>query len=88
MEAIITKEFFEDKTTIELARDILGMRLVHQTDEEILSGLIVETEAYLGQQIWLHIVFKTSERNEQKSCFHRREESTCTKCIAKCCLIL
>ncbi|EAC9172269.1 3-methyladenine DNA glycosylase, partial [Listeria monocytogenes] len=30
MEAIITKEFFEDKTTIELARDILGMRLVHQ----------------------------------------------------------
>ncbi|EPM6690070.1 DNA-3-methyladenine glycosylase, partial [Listeria monocytogenes] len=25
MEAIITKEFFEDKTTIELARDILGM---------------------------------------------------------------
>ncbi|ECC1393628.1 3-methyladenine DNA glycosylase, partial [Listeria monocytogenes] len=23
MEAIITKEFFEDKTTIELARDIL-----------------------------------------------------------------
>ncbi|MBA5760237.1 3-methyladenine DNA glycosylase, partial [Escherichia coli] len=26
MEAIITKEFFEDKTTIELARDILGMR--------------------------------------------------------------
>ncbi|EMS5043586.1 3-methyladenine DNA glycosylase, partial [Listeria monocytogenes] len=26
MEAMITKEFFESKTTIELARDILGMR--------------------------------------------------------------
>ncbi|HAA1430079.1 TPA_asm: 3-methyladenine DNA glycosylase, partial [Listeria monocytogenes] len=25
MEAMITKEFFESKTTIELARDILGM---------------------------------------------------------------
>ncbi|EOZ0514684.1 3-methyladenine DNA glycosylase, partial [Listeria monocytogenes] len=44
MEAMITKEFFESKTTIELARDILGMRLVHQTNEGLLSGLIVETE--------------------------------------------
>ncbi|MCD1921398.1 DNA-3-methyladenine glycosylase [Listeria monocytogenes] len=48
MEAMITKEFFESKTTIELARDILGMRLVHQTNEGLLSGLIVETEVYLG----------------------------------------
>ncbi|MBC2191286.1 DNA-3-methyladenine glycosylase [Listeria sp. FSL L7-0229] len=48
MKTIITKDFFEKKTTIELARDIIGMRLVHQTNSGILSGLIVETEAYLG----------------------------------------
>ncbi|MBC2329073.1 DNA-3-methyladenine glycosylase [Listeria swaminathanii] len=48
MNPIITKEFFETKTTMELARDILGMRLVHQTSSGELSGLIVETEAYLG----------------------------------------
>ncbi|MDT0090243.1 DNA-3-methyladenine glycosylase [Listeria marthii] len=48
MKPIITKDFFERKTTIELARDIIGMRLVHQTSNGKLSGLIVETEAYLG----------------------------------------
>ncbi|EQC2027761.1 DNA-3-methyladenine glycosylase, partial [Listeria monocytogenes] len=48
MDTIITNAFFENKTTIELARDILGMRLVHQTTNGKLSGLIVETEAYLG----------------------------------------
>ncbi|EBF5175657.1 3-methyladenine DNA glycosylase, partial [Listeria monocytogenes] len=45
MDTIITNAFFENKTTIELARDILGMRLVHQTTNGKLSGLIVETEA-------------------------------------------
>ncbi|MBC2073019.1 DNA-3-methyladenine glycosylase [Listeria marthii] len=48
MKSIITKDFFERKTTIELARDIIGMRLVHQTSNGKLSGLIVEIEAYLG----------------------------------------
>ncbi|ENI8752523.1 DNA-3-methyladenine glycosylase [Listeria monocytogenes] len=48
MDTIITNAFFENKTTIELVRDILGMRLVHQTTNGKLSELIVETEAYLG----------------------------------------
>lgn len=48
MKPIISKDFFENKTTIEIARDILGMRLVHQTDKGKMSGYIVETEAYLG----------------------------------------
>ncbi|MBC6297346.1 DNA-3-methyladenine glycosylase [Listeria sp. FSL L7-1517] len=48
MKPIISKDFFKNKTTIELARDVLGLRLVHQTCDGILSGYIVETEAYLG----------------------------------------
>lgn len=48
MNSIIKEHYFEHKSTIELARDILGMRLVHQTQHVKLSGYIVETEAYLG----------------------------------------
>lgn len=48
MNSIIKEHYFEHKSTIELARDILGMRLVHQTQHLKLSGYIVETEAYLG----------------------------------------
>ncbi|MBC1654528.1 DNA-3-methyladenine glycosylase [Listeria welshimeri] len=48
MNSIIKEHYFEQKSTIELARDILGMRLVHQTQHVKLSGYIVETEAYLG----------------------------------------
>ncbi|MBC2260987.1 DNA-3-methyladenine glycosylase [Listeria sp. FSL L7-0091] len=49
MSAKITSTFFENKSTIELARDIIGMRLVHELDNYTLSGYIVETEAYLGK---------------------------------------
>ncbi|MBC1601277.1 DNA-3-methyladenine glycosylase [Listeria welshimeri] len=48
MNSIIKEHYFEHKSTIELARDILGLRLVHQTQHVKLSGYIVETEAYLG----------------------------------------
>ncbi|MBC1925140.1 DNA-3-methyladenine glycosylase [Listeria innocua] len=48
MNAKITPTFFENRTTIELARDIIGMRLVHEIGNYTLSGYIVETEAYLG----------------------------------------
>ncbi|MBC1628746.1 DNA-3-methyladenine glycosylase [Listeria welshimeri] len=48
MNSIIKEHYFEQKSTIELARDILGMRLVHQMQHVKLSGYIVETEAYLG----------------------------------------
>lgn len=48
MNSIIKEHYFKHKSTIELARDILGMRLVHQTQHVKLSGYIVETEAYLG----------------------------------------
>ncbi|WP_167629899.1 DNA-3-methyladenine glycosylase [Listeria valentina] len=40
--------FFENKNTIEVARDLLGTILVHDTGKHLYKGFIVETEAYLG----------------------------------------
>ncbi len=44
----ISRAFFERNTTL-VAREILGKRLVRIVDGERLSGIIVEVEAYIGQ---------------------------------------
>lgn len=44
---ILPPRFYEGKT-VDVARKLLGLRLVHVVKGERLSGLIVETEAYLG----------------------------------------
>lgn len=41
-------DFFE-RETLEVARDLLGRRLVRVIDGHRLSGLIVEAEAYIGE---------------------------------------
>lgn len=43
-----TINFFNTKSTEEIAQFLLGMYLEHETESGILAGYIVDTEAYLG----------------------------------------
>ena len=43
----LKREFFERDARV-VARDLLGRVLVHQIDDQRVSGRVVETEAYMG----------------------------------------
>lgn len=43
------KRAFYARATLDVARDLLGQRLVRVLDGQRLAGLITETEAYIGQ---------------------------------------
>lgn len=45
----IHPDFFQ-QSTLQLAPSLLGMELVHETEDGITSGLIVEVEAYMGPE--------------------------------------
>jgi DNA-3-methyladenine glycosylase len=46
----ITDRSWFDRPALEVAQDLLGKRLVHASDDGIVAGRIVETEAYAGPE--------------------------------------
>lgn len=47
--SVIARDFYA-RSALEVARDLLGCRLVRQVDGVRMAGLIVETEAYQGEE--------------------------------------
>lgn len=47
---MILKRIFYERNIFTVAKELLGKILVHETENQVTSGKIVETEAYVGPQ--------------------------------------
>lgn len=67
---------FYEGDTLEVAKKLLGQKLVHIVDGIKRSGIIVEVEAYKGPVIRPHIVTAADGRIVRKSCLVRQDMLT------------
>ncbi|WP_088014207.1 DNA-3-methyladenine glycosylase [Gottfriedia acidiceleris] len=69
MESTLKQDFFL-KPSIQVAKELLGCILVHRTDEMELSGIIVETEAYMGPEDRAAHSFQNRRTKRTEVMFH------------------
>lgn len=63
------QQFFTGRSTIEIARSLLGKRIIYHGPLATTGGLIVETEAYLGEHDSASHAFKGRRTNYSKSLY-------------------
>lgn len=72
---------FLNKTTPEVARDLLGMYLEHDTPEGRLAGYIVDAEAYLGPEDEAAHSYGLRRTPRVRAMYENQVRSTFTRCI-------